>query len=237
MRNAVSIAMATYNGEKYIKEQLESILQQLYINDEIVISDDGSTDSTLSIIKKINDNRIRIVNGPKIGVKQNFACAISHCRNPIIFLCDQDDVWMPNKVETILDIFEKTNCTCVVHDCELVDSEMEITLSKSFFKLKNSKAGVINNIIRNSYIGCCMAFSNGLIQFILPIPDNIEMHDQWIGLISDIKGKTIFIEDILLKYRRHEENVSSLNHYGIVKMIRNRFVICMTLIRRFVLKK
>ena len=91
--------MATYNGQKYIREQLCSIIPQLRAGDEIIISDDGSTDDTLAVIEKFNCDKIRIVQGPQKGVKQNFANAISECKGNIIFLVDQDDIWYPNKLE------------------------------------------------------------------------------------------------------------------------------------------
>ena len=224
----ISVAMATYNGEKYIKEQISSILEQLTINDELIISDDGSTDNTLSIIKEYNDNRIHLIYGPKQGVKQNFANAISNCKGKYIFLSDQDDIWLPNKLERVLQEFEETKCSCVVHDCKVFDSETNQTLYESFYKFRNSKSGIIKNLIKNSYIGCCMTFDKSLIPHILPIPNDIEMHDQWIGIISDKYGKTNFISDKLIKYRRHGNNVSQLKRHKISKMIINRI----TLIRR-----
>ena len=116
MNNArVSVAMATYNGEKYLKEQIESILCNLNENDELVISDDGSTDNTKIIIENFqkNDKRIKLFDGPKNGVKQNFNNAIEKCQGEYIFLADQDDVWLEGKVEKVLNVFEKEKCTLV----------------------------------------------------------------------------------------------------------------------------
>ena len=220
----ISVAMATYNGEKYIKEQLESIIKQLDKNDEIIISDDGSTDNTISIIKSLKDNRIKIIEGPHQGVKQNFANAISNCNGKYIFLSDQDDIWMDNKVLKILEVFDTNDCTCVVHDCIVFDSDTNEIIMNSFYRYRNSKPGVIKNIIKNSYIGCCMAFDSSLNTKILPIPDSIEMHDQWIGILNDKYGKTEFINDKLIKYRRHNNNVSVMQHYPLLKMINNRIV-------------
>nr|AIA84980.1 Glycos_transf_2 [uncultured Leptotrichia sp.] len=97
----ISVCMATYNGSSFIKAQLESILFQLNTNDEVVISDDGSSDDTLSIIEAFNDPRIRLIEGPKIhSVAHNFEYAIRHSRGDIIFLSDQDDVWLNNKKQS-----------------------------------------------------------------------------------------------------------------------------------------
>lgn len=220
----ISVALASFNGEKYIKEQLESILVQLNENDEVIISDDGSTDNTLSIIKNFNDNRIKIIEGPKMGVKQNFANAINHSNGKYIFLSDQDDIWEPSKVEKVLNTFDKTDCSCVIHDNIVFESGTNNILYNSFFKLRNSKKGIIRNIIRNSYIGCCMAIREDMKKYILPIPNNIEMHDQWIGIQCEKHGEVVFINDKLIRYRRHSNNVSELKHHSLFKMIKNRII-------------
>lgn len=227
----ISVAMATYNGEKYIKEQLDSILHQLGKNDELVISDDGSTDGTLSILASYSDSRIKIFKGPGLGVKQNFANAIEKCNGRYIFLADQDDIWIDDKVNKILRVFEKEKCSCVIHDAIVFNSNNGEIITDSFYKLRKSKNGAIKNIWKNSYIGCCMAFDSKMKNKILPIPNDIEMHDQWIGLLNDKYGKNIFIDDKLLKYRRHNDNVSSLSHHKLSKMIRNRIIIIKKIMR------
>lgn len=229
-----SIVMATYNGEKYIKEQIESILIQLSDCDELLISDDGSTDATISIIQEYqkNDKRIKLFNGPRNGVKQNFANAIEKCTGEYIFLSDQDDIWAPNKLEKVLETFKSNRASLVIHDCIVVNDNMDI-ISDSFFKLRNSKSGILKNIIKNSYIGCCMAFKRDLKKYILPIPNKIEMHDQWIGILSENFGEgSVFINHKLIKYRRHENNVSQMKHYPLIKMIKNRIIFIIYLFLR-----
>ena len=216
-----SVAMATYNGEKYIKEQIDSILLNLGENDELVISDDGSTDNTLKIISNYNDSRIKLINGPKNGIKQNFANAIEHCTGKYIFLSDQDDIWMENKKEIVLKAFKKYNCSLIIHDCEVIDKNYTV-VTPSFFELRKSNSGISKNIIKNSYIGCCMCFDSKLKEKILPIPNDIEMHDQWIGIITEKYGTSFFINDKLIRYRRHDNNASSMSHHSIKKMIINR---------------
>ena len=221
---SISVAMATYNGEKYIEDQIESILCQLQMNDEIIVSDDGSADNTIEIIKSIDDERIKILSGPKQGVKQNFANAIQNCRGQYIFLSDQDDVWVKNKVECVLKAFKSENCTLVAHDAYITDASLNI-IENSYFKLRNSGNGILKNIWKNTYTGCCMAFKRDIIKDILPIPNDIEMHDQWIGLINERIGKSYFLKKPLIKYRRHSNNVSQMVHYPIIKMICNRGVL------------
>ena len=220
-----SIAMATYNGEKYIIEQLESILHQLSPKDEIIISDDGSTDQTIEIIKELKktDKRIKLIYGPKKGVKQNFANAILNANGQYIFLCDQDDVWNKDKIEKILKVLSKQKKCVVLHNAEIVDENLR-NVNKTFFEFRKTRLGIINNIIKNSYIGCCMAFTSDLKEKILPIPNDIEMHDQWIGIIGEKYGKSMLIDDCLVKYRRHENNVSSMHHYSVFKMLKNRVI-------------
>lgn len=221
----ISVAMATYNGEKYIKEQIDSILVNLKENDELVISDDGSTDNTIEIINSYKDERIKLIQGPRDGVKKNFDNAIKECSGKYIFLSDQDDIWEKDKVENVLKAFkDNENCLCVVHDSRVFDSENNEIIIDSFYKFRNSKAGIIKNIIKNSYIGCCMAFDSSIKKDILPIPNDIDMHDQWIGILSEIKGKSVFINDKLIKYRRHSDNVSKMEHYPWKKMIINRVI-------------
>ena len=211
----ISVAMATYNGEKYIREQLESILKQLNEEDEIIISDDGSTDNTINIIKSFEDKRIKIFDGPRNGVKQNFANAIYNCTGKYIFLSDQDDIWCDNKVNIVLKNFEKEKCMCIVHDCIVFDSSNDDVIYDSFYKYRNSGSGIIKNIWKNTYIGCCMTIDARIKNTILPIPNDIEMHDQWIGLLCEKEGKSLFINDKLINYRRHNDNVTNMKHYSV----------------------
>ena len=220
-KTKIYVAMATYNGEKYIKEQIETILKNLNDNDELVISDDGSSDMTVEIIKSFNDKRIKLINGPKKGLKQNFNNAIKNTSGDIIFLSDQDDIWMENKVEKMVECFNLNNYILIQHDAIVVD-ENDNVLLESFAEHRKVKTGIIKNLIKNSYHGCCIAFRKELKNEILPIPDNIYLHDEWIGLVAELNGKTCFINDKLIKYRRHSENNSSFKHLPIKQMLKNR---------------
>ena len=221
VKTKISVAMATYNGEKYIKEQIETILKNLNDNDELVISDDGSSDMTVEIIKSFNDKRIKLIDGPKKGLKQNFNNAIKNTSGDIIFLSDQDDVWMENKVDKIVECFESNDYILIQHDAIVVD-ENDNVLFESFAAHRKVKTGIIKNLIKNSYHGCCIAFRKELKNEILPIPDNIYLHDEWIGLVAELNGKTYFLNEKLIKYRRHSENNSSFKHLPFFKMFNNR---------------
>ena len=231
----ISVAMVSYQGAKYIEEQLDSILMQLGAEDEVVISDDGSTDGTREILAQYTrkESRVRIIDGPKAGVKKNVENALRACDGEYIFLADQDDIWMPEKVKRVMDTFEKSGVGLVVHDALVTDGNCQEVILDSFYSLKGSGAGVLKNIWRNTYIGCCMAFKRDLLEQVLPIPNYIEMHDQWIGVINDqLKRGTTFIPERLIKYRRHGSNASEMSHYPIPRMLKNRICFVWALLTR-----
>ena len=229
----ISVAMAVYNGEKYIKEQICSILAQLSKDDELVISYDDSCDNTLNIINGLrgNDSRIKLVNGLSKGLIKNFENAIVNCSNEYIFLSDQDDVWCENKVSEVMSMFEKSDVDLVLHDAKIVDENLNV-LFPSFFGRRNSKKGLFNNVIKNSYIGCCMAFKASLKNKILPFPEKIPMHDQWIGLIAEKYGKVEFLNKTLLLYRRHDETITKGKRADVINMLKWRARILNELFKR-----
>lgn len=234
----ISVCVAAFNGEKYIEEQILSVLRNLDSQDEIIISDDGSSDRTRRIVDDLaeKDRRIRIIDGPRKGLIKNFENAIVHSKGDIIFLCDQDDVWKDNKVKTVLDIFRNTDCTLVMHDACIVDSNLRI-LGCSFFEFKKCKKGYWRNLIKNSYIGCCMAFKRSILDYAIPFPDNIPMHDQWIGLLSERVGKVEFCNEQLLLYRRHSNNASEMTHLPLSEMVKNRAIMLKCINKRIREKK
>lgn len=202
----ISVCLATYNGAPYIKEQITSVLNQLLENDELLIADDGSTDNTITIIESIHDSRLRIVGvGGKLGVVKNFERVLTEAKGQYVFLCDQDDIWLPNKVEECLQALEKN--ILVVTDCKVVDKSLN-EISPSFFQLRNSGKGILKNIWKNTYLGCCMAFRRELLNIGLPIPAKIPMHDMWLGLLAETQGTVLFLPQNLSLYRRHHLAVS-----------------------------
>ncbi len=224
----ISVAMATYNGAKYIREQLDSILKNLGENDEIVISDDGSMDGTIDIVQEYRqkDARIRLVQGEGQGIIANFENAIENCRGCYIFLSDQDDVWMPNKVSYVMQAFEERNAALVIHDARVMDAELRKEIMPSFFAYRGSGSGFWKNYMKNTYMGCCMAFRREVWAAVRPIPRDIQMHDQWIGMNSDRWfGKSVFLPECLLLYRRHDSAASDFEHNTIPIMIRNRILL------------
>ncbi len=204
----ISVCMATYNGAKYIKEQVDSILVQLSPNDELIVSDDGSTDNTIQILQSYNDSRIKVFpNTNKNGVNSNFENAISKASGDYIFLSDQDDVWSSDKVAVCLN--ELQTVELVFHDAVVWNGKE--TLHESYFKLRNCKNGFVNNMIKSSYVGCCMAFKKDILPKLLPFPRTIHGHDIYIGLICNVYYKVSFLDSKLIFYRRHGNNASSVS--------------------------
>jgi len=230
----ISICMATYNGEKYIKEQLDSILSQISENDEIIISDDTSTDKTVEIIKSYKDNRIKIFENQKFKSPIfNFENALKHANNNIMVLADQDDIWKPNKIEIIKKHMQEFDL--VLSDADIIDENGNV-LQESFCKLNGSKSGLFKNIVKNSYLGCTMAFNKKILEKSLPFPSDLPMHDWWIGLIAEMYGKIYFTNDKLISYRRHGNNASPTGEkskYSLRQKIMFRLIMIKNLIRRY----
>lgn len=203
----ISVCIATYNGARYIGEQLASILKQLSAEDEVVVSDDGSTDGTLDIVRSLNDRRIRIVDGPRRNSPTlNFEWALRNAKGEYIFLADQDDVWLEGKVTRCVEELQK--CDCVVSDARVTDSLLNTT-SESLFLLMHVRRGRLSNLLwRNGYTGCCMAFKREVLNKALPFPTDIPMHDIWIGNVAAFCGSLHFIDDRLLLFRRHDTTAS-----------------------------
>jgi len=202
----ISVCMATFNGEKYIKEQIDSILIQLGKDDELIISDDGSTDKTLDFINELNDSRIKVFkNEGKHGYTHNFENALKHSSGDIIFFSDQDDVWLPNKVETILSYLKK-DCY-VISDAYITNEKLEIQGKLSSWR--SYKKGYFNNLYKSIYAGCTSAFTKQIKEYCLPFPKtSLIQHDTWIGLLCELKFNVIYVDEPLILYRRHDSNTS-----------------------------
>lgn len=200
--------MATYNGSVFIKEQIESILEQLSAYDELIISDDGSTDNTLSVIKKIEDNRIKIYENSGVrGYSGNFENALSLASGELIFLSDQDDIWFPNKVELFIQSLEHSDF--VISDARVVDPYLN-TLDDSYFVSRSASFGFFNSLVRCRYLGCCYAFKRKVLTKALPFPKRHKLlpHDLWLALVGECYFSVSYLDVPLIYYRRHSSNVS-----------------------------
>ena len=206
----VSVCIASFNGEKYIQEQLFSILKQLDTKDEVIISDDSSTDNTIEVIKNIIDPRIKLfVNNTFRDPIKNFQNALINAQGDYIFLSDQDDVWLSDKYKEMVKLLNIYDL--VISDSIIVDEQLK-TLHPSFFKYFNSGKGILKNMIKSSYYGSCMAFRKEVLYAAIPFPDTKEIgHDLWLGLVAEILGTVYFYPKPLLLYRRHHTAFTPVN--------------------------
>jgi glycosyltransferase involved in cell wall biosynthesis len=197
----VSVCIATYNGEKYICQQLDSILKQLGADDEVIISDDRPGGITERIVKQIaaEDSRVIWVEGKNKGTTANIVNAVRHCKGDKIFFCDCKDVWLPDKVSRVMDAFSQ-GADLVVHNAYITDENLEIT-DYSFFEKYGVTKNIPLNIWKNTFHFSCMAVDRKILKKVMPIPRSVPVVSQWIGIIATVYGKVKFV-DIPLMYCR-----------------------------------
>lgn len=223
----ISVAMCTYNGEKYIREQLESIINQSMLPDEIVICDDCSKDNTVNIIKETLDNwsgKVHlVVNDKNLGYRKNFKKAISLCNGDIIFLSDQDDVWNRNKIEIMVNALNNSDAILAFHDVEIVDENLNL-IKKSFWKLlKFDYQKFLQSDFRrvfegNVVQGSACVFRKELFNCARPFPE-AAVHDEWLGLVALTKGKIIPVNKPLAKYRQSGNNAIGAGSVSLLEKI------------------
>ena len=224
----VDILMATYDGERFVGEQIESIQRQTYGNWHLLVSDDCSTDATLDVVRRYaaSDNRIRIVSeGVKHGgAKENFFALMRHSGAPYCMFCDQDDVWLPQKVEkslAALRALESRNGLdvplLVFCDMKVVDGELNV-IHESFEESSHfdpSRLAFRQLIAHNVAAGCCMLLNRALLDICgRSGGDGAEMHDWWAMLAAAAFGRILFIDEPLSLYRQHGDNEVGANEYS-----------------------
>ncbi|HSN11537.1 MAG TPA: glycosyltransferase family 2 protein, partial [Propionibacteriaceae bacterium] len=230
-RTPVSVCMATYNGARYLRVQLDSVLAQLQPQDELLVQDDGSVDETLEIIGSYDDPRISVVqNVANLGVISTFERCLSRARNPVVLLCDQDDEWLPGKVDAMIAAFSDPHVTGVVTDAVVVDEDGNQT-DDSIFAYFRSGPGVLRNYVKNTYLGCCLAVRREVLDIALPVPRVVRTHDGWIGITADMLGEVVFLPTPYVKYRRHDANVSQMEPFGFADIARRRLSLAAHLVR------
>lgn len=210
----ISIALCTYNGKRYLKEQINSIVSQTYHNIEIVVVDDCSSDNTIAILKEYTQkaNLRYVINKKNQGFVKSFERAISLCEGEYILPCDQDDVWDTQKIQTLLDAMN--NHVLVYSNAKLVDEHL-IPLGKNLcdsqkincFSGSNNKAFVFKNCIS----GNTMMFRKELKDFCLPFPPDISFHDVWIAFVAATCGSIGYVNQPLVLYRQHAYNITDIN--------------------------
>lgn len=238
MRKKVSVAMAVRNGDMFLRQQIESILPQLLDKDELVISYDQSSDCTWDIIESYSklDSRVKCFKNIKqSGLVNNFENAIENCSGDIIFYSDQDDVWNLNKISKVLERFNDENVSVVIHDATLVNEKLEV-IHPSTFAIRNGNVSLLRNLIRLSYIGCCLAFRADLKKVVIPIPTIYRSHDWWTGSICSCFGRMEMIEESLIMHRIHENNATPKKRPSLGYQVSVRWLIISNIFKRKVLK-
>lgn len=236
----ISVCIATYNGEKYIEAQLRSILSELGECDEVIISDDRSTDSTIKIIERLNDARIKILHHIKqptsnisakhIYTSANFENALNHASGEYVFLSDQDDIWVEKRVEKMINKLKSH--VLVMCNYNIID-ENDIVVKEKVLQDGFIKKSMILNIVSMPFHGCCIAFRRKeILSIALPWPRNLILHDNWIGFIAIYIDTIYFIDEPLLLYRRHDSNVSGNTNNSLFYKLRNRIVFITQLYKR-----
>lgn len=219
--------MAAYNGSLHIKEQISSILAELGHDDELVIVDDCSTDATSEIIRAIPDDRIRLIEAASnSGYVRTFERALREARGQFIFLSDQDDVWIPGRVEYMLSALDEKDM--VVTNCEHFDGPLG-----AFHKLRlknRDSTHAIRNLIGivvgyRLHWGCAMAFRSSMLQQVLPFPEYMrESHDQWIAMVGNATRSIIYLEEDTIRHRLHGQNLTPQGIRSLGKIVGARIV-------------
>jgi len=216
----ISVALCTYNGARFLEEQLRSLSSQTRPPDELVVCDDGSTDETADVVSSFAERAPFHVsyarNELRLGVTRNFERAIAQCTGDVIFLCDQDDFWMAEKIRTLMGVFEGDESVGLVFsDAIVTDSQLrpsgytmweavELTPKRQLQMNSGECLGIL--VRRHVVTGATLAFRASLRQHILPIP-NRSYHDAWAAAVSAMHSKIVAIKTPLILYRQHGANV------------------------------
>ena len=221
-RPAVSVCMATYNGSAHLRAQVDTILAQLMPGDELLVQDDCSTDDTVTLVESYGDPRIKLEgNAVNAGVIPTFERVLARATHDLVFLSDQDDEWLPGKVEAVVGAFADPAVMGVVTDAVIVD-ETGLVPDQSYFAHAHSGPGVVHNFLKNSYLGCCLAVRREVLDVALPVPRAVRTHDGWIGICADMLGRVAFLDTPYVRYRRHGANASQMHRFGLLDIVRRR---------------
>lgn len=226
----ISVCLASYNGAKFIYQQLSSIVTQLRDGDEVLVADDGSTDDTLGLIRNFGPP-VKVVGISRVGgVVNNFERVLAAATCEGIVLSDQDDVWLPGRVDLIRSNLQ--HCSLLLLNGQIVDENLN-PLGQTIFEYLGNKRGFFPNLWKNGFMGCCMAFRRELRDRVIPFPASVPWHDWYIGLVAELTGKVVRIDTVTLLYRRHGSNASPTGEgskNSLFKMARLRFSVLWTVL-------
>jgi glycosyltransferase involved in cell wall biosynthesis len=228
----IDILLATFNGSKYIKKQLDSLYKQTYQDFNTIARDDNSTDNSLEVLKFYDIEMMS--QGKNLGPKGSFSALLNYALksdSQYFMFCDQDDIWQADKVEKTLKKMEELenrfgDIPLLVHtDLEVVDEELN-TIDASFwhFEQINPNMNDFNRLLmQNTITGCTVMINRKLAELAMPVPDGAIMHDWWLGLVASKFGKIDFVDEALIKYRQHTQNSIGAKGFGIGHIINKIF--------------
>lgn len=221
-----SVVLAAYNGEKYLAEQIDSILDMMSQKDELIISYEISGDRTLEIIQRYaeKDTRIRLVYDSGHSVESNFNNAVMYSNGKYIFLADQDDVWIHDQINKMVDYFEEHHDVKVLIGNGYITDEYLNVLGELFNEYHTS-TNPIRNFIRGTYLGCQMAFTSDIKNLVWPVcVDPPLAHDLWLGVCGAKYGKIAKLDEKLIMHRLHSDNYSNTSKMSLWGVVKNRFL-------------
>lgn len=226
MTRPISVVMAVHNGQAHLDEQISTILADLKEYDELVVVDDASTDPSPALLEtwRRKDERIQLIaQDHNLGVRRTFERAIESARHDIIFLSDQDDIWIAGKRDALVSCFDRDpNCLVAISDAEVIDKGGQTT-ADSFMKRRGGfRPGLFSTLVRSRYLGCAMALDRRLVRLACPVPKGAPMHDMWFGVMASLWGSVAYVDHALIRYRRHGENVTSDRPSDLLQMLRWR---------------
>lgn len=229
----VSVCMATYNGARYIREQLESILPQLGPDDEVVIVDDASSDATVEIIRSIDSPQITVHgNTENRGYVRSFERAMALARGEVLLLSDQDDVWVPGRVDVLCDAM--TSGSIAASNLVLLGSDAPLpsplTGRPWLLRARDSQRGMLNELRillgDAPYFGCAMAVRRDSLSLVLPFPAYLtESHDLWMATTANVAGEMVHVEQPTVRRRVHDSNASTSRPRGARAALRSRLLL------------
>lgn len=229
--------MATYNGAKYIRSQVESILEQLRPVDELIVCDDSSSDETVAILLSYGDSRIRVHQNPiRLGYVRNFERAMSLARGDYIFLSDQDDVWVPGRVHDMMGVMQAhPQALLVSSNFDLIDVKGVKTGDfRGLGPVKRLRWLQVAAIFAGKapYYGCTFLMRREALRYCLPIPADIESHDIWFALVTSALGRVVNLPDSTLQHRLHSSNVTVRSRRPWKVVLRSRLIFVRALFSR-----
>lgn len=229
----ISVCMAAYNGARHIEEQIQSILTELHANDELVVVNDCSRDNTEEIVRGIGDSRIRLIDSSSnAGYVRTFERALSEARGEFIFLSDQDDIWIPGRVELMIRAMGEKSL--VVSNCQHIEGtpgrfqEIRLREKDSGHSVRNALGILVGYRL---HWGCAMALRRTLLEQVIPFPAYMtESHDQWIAMVGIANRSIQYLETDTILHRLHGENLTPKGIRSLSKILFARFVFLRNLI-------